>query len=446
MRDSRIFVLTDISSEEPDDLQSLIRLLLYTNEIEIEGLVATLSEWKSITGSAFRPDLIYKAIDAYEQVLSNLRLHDPNYPAAESLRSTVAVGNGNDLESTGQATPGAALLADAMLRRDTRPLWVTIWGGAATLAQAVQMLAEKLSAGELHAALARTWVYEIQGQDDCGAWLAVHYPQLNFIRSQYQWRGISNRVDGVWPETKRYLDEYVEPRWFDRNIREGHGPLGDLYPHARFLFEGDTPSLLHLIPNGLHDPVKISQGGWGGRFINQRTLNVWSGGCPVNNEARFGEFSMFTDAADALYVAGNGKHAQSIYNPIRRWRDAYQLDFAARMDWCVRKPQESNHAPIVRIDADAGRNILTRSLHRGDTLVLDASDSRDPDARALSFHWWVYTEAGERNASMTLENPNSATLHARASGEPGECHLILEVTNAGDPPLRSYRRVIVQIV
>ena len=38
----RLIVLTDIEAD-PDDTQTLIRLLLYSNQIEIEGLIATTS-------------------------------------------------------------------------------------------------------------------------------------------------------------------------------------------------------------------------------------------------------------------------------------------------------------------------------------------------------------------------------------------------------------------
>ena len=38
----RLIVLTDIEAD-PDDSQSLVRLLLYANQIDIEGIVATTS-------------------------------------------------------------------------------------------------------------------------------------------------------------------------------------------------------------------------------------------------------------------------------------------------------------------------------------------------------------------------------------------------------------------
>jgi hypothetical protein len=91
---SRLLVLTDISSltagvAEPDDAQSLIRLMLYANEFEIEGLIATSN---LLHRPRTRPDLIRQVVDAYEKVRPNLLLHDPRYPAAEVLRRDMKAG------------------------------------------------------------------------------------------------------------------------------------------------------------------------------------------------------------------------------------------------------------------------------------------------------------------------------------------------------------------
>src|SRR5947208_3249252 len=80
----RLVVLTDISSltpgvAEPDDGQSMIRLMLYTNELDVEGLIATSNLGH---GHAVRPELILRVVDAYGEVRPNLLLHDERYPPA----------------------------------------------------------------------------------------------------------------------------------------------------------------------------------------------------------------------------------------------------------------------------------------------------------------------------------------------------------------------------
>ena len=90
----RLLVLTDITSltsgvKEPDDGQSMIRLMLYTNELDVEGLLASSNLGH---GQAVRPDLIHQVIDAYAQVRPNLLLHSADYPAAEYLHGLVKAG------------------------------------------------------------------------------------------------------------------------------------------------------------------------------------------------------------------------------------------------------------------------------------------------------------------------------------------------------------------
>src|SRR4051812_34918252 len=67
----RLLVLTDFF-KHPDDKQSLIRLLTYANEFELEGLIATSLAFG--TGEV-RPDLIKGVIDDYAKVFPNLREH-----------------------------------------------------------------------------------------------------------------------------------------------------------------------------------------------------------------------------------------------------------------------------------------------------------------------------------------------------------------------------------
>jgi hypothetical protein len=132
----RLLVLTDIANE-PDDQMSLVRLLVYGNHFDIEGLVATTSTWLK---TGVRPDVLHTVLDAYAQVQPNLLLHSPGFPAAADLKRLVVAGQpdyGMAATGPGKGSPGAALLLAAMRRDDARPLWVTAWGGTNTLAQAL---------------------------------------------------------------------------------------------------------------------------------------------------------------------------------------------------------------------------------------------------------------------------------------------------------------------
>src|SRR5690242_1228189 len=84
----RVVVMTDIANE-PDDQMSMVRFLVYSNQFDVEGLIATTSTWMKRT---VRPDVIRSLIDAYEQVQPNLLKHAPGFPAAAALRPLVVSG------------------------------------------------------------------------------------------------------------------------------------------------------------------------------------------------------------------------------------------------------------------------------------------------------------------------------------------------------------------
>lgn len=73
----RVIVLTDIEAD-PDDTQSLIRLLLYSNQIDVKGLIAVTSTHLK---NNIYPESINRVIEAYKKVRPNLLKHESNYPS-----------------------------------------------------------------------------------------------------------------------------------------------------------------------------------------------------------------------------------------------------------------------------------------------------------------------------------------------------------------------------
>ena len=313
----RMIVLTDIGAEA-DDTESTVRLLLYSDVIDIKGLIATTSIWKRTSVS---PELIDQVIHAYAKVHANLVKHDPNYPTAEALEAVLkrgwpqygmsGVGDGKDSE-------GSDWIIKNLEQNDDRPLWITVWGGANTLAQALYKLRATKSPAEVDRLVAKLRVYTISDQDDSGPWMRKNFPKLFYIVSpggDYNaatWTGINTVVPGIDNAT-------IGNKWLAEHIQQGHGPLGAEYPDVAYGMEGDTPSWLALIPNGLNDPEHPDWGGWGGRYelylptidvADPKTFirGVFIDGVPIEAETR----PIWTNATDdSLHrLSGNtaGRH------------------------------------------------------------------------------------------------------------------------------------------
>jgi hypothetical protein len=131
----RVIVLTDISNE-PDDEESLVRFLVYSNEYDVEGLIATTSVWLKDT---VRPERIRERVEAYGQVRDNLLKHASGYPTQEHLQSVIKAGRpefGMEGVGEGKSSDGSRHIIEVVDRPDKRPVWISIWGGANCLAQA----------------------------------------------------------------------------------------------------------------------------------------------------------------------------------------------------------------------------------------------------------------------------------------------------------------------
>src|SRR5438105_3775028 len=89
----RLIVLTDVGGD-PDDRQSMIRLMHYANEFDVEGLIASAAGTPGeLKKEAVRPELIREIVEAYGKVRPNLLLHSPDYPDAKHLLDRVKSGN-----------------------------------------------------------------------------------------------------------------------------------------------------------------------------------------------------------------------------------------------------------------------------------------------------------------------------------------------------------------
>ena len=447
----RVFVLSDIENE-PDDAMSMVRFLAYADQFDVEGLAATTSVHQP---NRVAPQRIRRIVEAYALVRDNLEQHQRGFPTADVLRQRVTAGlpvSGLTGVGEGRNSPASELLVKAVDKDDPRPLWVTVWGGPNVLAQALWSVRQTRSADELSKFVAKLRVYAISDQDDSGPWLREQFPDLFYVASpgvhaggayhHATWSGISgDYFHGRFCGADFSL---VTNEWLDVHVRR-KGPLGKEYPRWEYLMEGDTPSFLNLVDNGLSDPEHPDWGGWGGRYeLYVPRKQKWH----LQAEQR----PLWTDAEDEV-LGIDGRWHTSNHATIWRWREAFQNDFAARMEVVGKSYDERNHPPLPRLGHP---DRLTAKP--GEVVRLSAEGSSDPDGDALSYHWFCYGEAGSLTISSgTTGQPvpirdfdqatASLTVPARGTMPPGAgaMHVILAVTDHGTPRLTRYRRLIVDV-
>ncbi len=443
----RVIVLTDIENE-PDDAMSMVRFLVYINQFDVEGLVATTSVHQKNKTAAWR---IKEIVEAYRKVRNNLLKHEPGFPLADYLLSVIRNGlpeYGMNAVGEGKDSPASKLIIKTVDEKNPRPVWVLVWGGPNVLAQALWEVKKNRTPEQLAKFVSKLRVYTISDQDDSGPWIRKTFPNLFYICSpgfhsgdgyHYStWVGISG--DNFHGRFTGADFSIVDNPWLDINIRS-KGPLGAKYPHMKYLMEGDTPTFLYLINNGLGNPEHPDWGSWGGRyefytpryhkwFLEPETRPIWSN-------------------ADDEVMGDDSSWHKSNKATIWRWRSAYQNDFAARMDWTIKPYSEANHPPVPKLNMP---DRITATA--GDTVRLSAEGSSDPDEDSLSYSWFYYKETGtfatgNARTGQPLKIVNSNNVNAwfivpvKRLLRYGTMHIILAVTDNGKPNLTRYKRVIV---
>jgi hypothetical protein len=434
----RLVVCTDIAPAdvEPDDMESMVRLMAYADLFEIEALITSVGwncdpypkEWAQYLQrviEAYRKD-VPKLMKRSEQK-SFLPLEKENgqqqigyWPSADYLKSRAVMGSergGIKVIGEGNDSQGSDLLIRLADEDDPRPIYVAAWGGANTLAQAIWRVKQTRSAEDLKRFVRKFRIYTITDQDmQYNMRMDRAYSSHMWLRKEFSDDLLFIWDEGAWQEQcelgKRHWQQHKE------HI-QGKGALGHEYPDYKWGVEGDTPSFLYVMPNGLTDPEDPHQAGWAG--YHERGL-----------------------CADSLTTAWT-----SWQEPLRSISVGYKTrfypdelnDFMARMQWA--DEGSGNRNPQVIVGGNKGREAFFIKANPGEVVRLDASQSMDPDGDGLTFCWWQQPEIGKTKVTISQSEESIATIRIPADAVDDTIHIICEVHDNGPFHLVSYRRMII---
>jgi Protein of unknown function (DUF1593) len=437
----RVIAMTD---GEVDDRCSMVRFLLHTNDIELLGIIQTNSCYQK--KGWVTEKWLEKQVAAYEQSYPNLVVHDPNYPKPEVLKSKLFVGDNDSSHitvdynsparipgqkptidpSTWRDTEGSDKIIEILLDKDPRLVHIQAWGGGNTAARAFYKLKTQYPK-EYKRAVSKVVMYNIWYQDGAGSYIEQNHPEVTLL--------LSHHFSGTWDYnsqvyTHEFISQHVRPT-----------PLGKLYPQE-YISEGDNPSFLYSLGNGLRSDENPTYGGWGGRFYKIEGFQ-----------------NVYRDADKGSYT---------------RWIETVNRDFAMRLKWSITpKYEDANHKPLIKLGVE--RDITVKS---GELVKLKAeiTDNDPTDYQAAwikvkelfeqqghdfewfkkmmaqrpktSALWWQYKEAGTFNGNIDLGFNQKEEVQFIAPKVKEKCtiHLILEAKDNSTPALTAYERVIVTVV
>jgi len=482
---------------ELDDNNSLIRFLLYSSDANVEGLIYTSSQfhWKGdgkgtrwfVPGREYarfgldtcpcvswrwgpKERFIHDIVDAYTKVYPNLKVHQPDYPAPDLLRSKIRYGNIEFDGDISKESPGSKLIHSLIMDNKPGPLYLTAWGGHSTIARALKSIQEQYEYTteweQIKKKISSKVVLLPSGdQDD----MYTKYIRPNWPDIEYrQFRGGPNYGYGAQLRAKNEDSTFLTSSWMKENIT-GRGVLGALYrvwgdgkqmvegdkmdyfglsgytsdelkkmgyvvwmspqPKGSWLGEGDNPTFMNMLGNGLRAFESGSYGGWGGRAITIKDVNSFAFQLPDTT----------AEGMAALLSTANDRLRNADYP---NFFPTAQRDFAARLKWTVTpKYTDANHEPSVKIEGP-----LSIMVNAGDKIRLNGAVS-DPDGDEVNVKWWQF-QVGTYPEKVSISNPESLQTQIMipkdaVSGQ--NIHFILEGTDNGVPALTRYQRVIIKI-
>jgi hypothetical protein len=468
----RVVVTTD---PELDDSNSLVRYLLYSTDFRTEGIIYASSgfhwkgdgkgtkwfvpgreytrvglhlcpceSWRWAKGERFIDD----AVETYEKVYANLKVHYPAYPSPAELKSKIRVGNVEFDGDISKDSPGSDLIKTLLLDKYGGPLYLLAWGGQSTIARALKSIQDQYEGTSQWSAIrdkvSRKAIIQAFGDQDntYANYIKPNWPEIEFRQMSTRTYGYGARNVVLPPD-----QVYLSAAWTKENV-SSRGPLGAFYRvwgdgkqmvkgdiFDYFGFSGLTGEQLKAMGYIVWTPVQ-EEGSWISEGDTSTFLNLLDNGLRAYEDATFGGWG----GRQGIDIGPNGPDPQ--YASVRFFRAA-QRDLAARLKWSVTPTfRGANHEPKVRI-----RGPLNVSARPGGTVRLKGTVS-DPDGDAVTAQWWQYAEADSYPEQVALADSTALATSLRVPADAASgstIHLILQATDNGTPALTRYQRVIVSV-
>ena len=471
---------------ELDDNNSLIRFLLFSTDFDVEGLIYASSRfhwkgdgkgttqyipdreyssngrdlgpqtsWRWAEGERFIDDLV----EAYESVYQNLKVHNPNYPTPEELKSKIYVGNVEFEGDISHDTPGSNRIKAILLDDDPGPVFIQVWGGPSTASRALKSIEEEYKDSpeweSIKAKVSAKAKFCLSGQQDLSfqEYVQPNWPQVESIMlnagvtslgygakravagtkdtiyfssawtlENIKSKGVFGEHYRVWGDGRQmapgdFTDYFGEKGYTADELREkGYWVWTPPQSEGNFISEGDTPMFLNLIGNGLRAYLGQEYGGWAGRRKE------------LSDEEKAAGYT-------APYAMSRVKD-----EVLPDFLPAIQNNFAARLNWSVTSEYENaNHEPVIEAP-------LEMKVAAGSTVKLNAHVS-DPDNDVVSTSWMQFkvgSYKGDVSFASATDASTSVTIPSDAnSGD--TIHLILTATDNQEVPMTSYHRIILTI-
>lgn len=495
VRKPRIIITAD---PELDDLNSLIRFLLYSPDFKIEGLIYASSQfhWKGdgkgtkfmVPGREYTryglnlcpcesyrwnkdERFIHDAVEAYEKVYKNLIIHNPAYPSPEYLKSKIRFGNIEFEGDISKDSEGSDLIKAVLMDNVPGPVYVTAWGGQSTLARALKSIEDEYKKSknypEIRKKIFKKLVILASGDQDN---TYESYIKPNWGSVDYrQFKAGPNYGYGAQLVASNESKPFLTSEWMKENI-SSKGPLGSLYRvwgdgkqsvkgdrFDYFGLDGYTNEQLKQMGYIVWMPIQ-TKGSWLGEGDTFTFMNILNNGLGASNKEypggwsgrtlkpeaapTYNPFSNDTSKVKDLVISDSTlrrnteKKADEAVYP--NFFPAVQNDFAARMQWSVTdKFKDANHAPKIAIHI--AKQIVTKP---GKKIKLDASVI-EPDGDNYTVRWWQFSSSiNEPQLVIQQDNSLKTTVTIPSNAAKNQkLYLVLEVTDSSTPRLTSYKTI-----